>query len=162
MRRALAVAIMVVAGGLGLAAADAQKERKTPYWASIAAGEALMRTGPGKNYPATWLYRRADLPIKVIEVYPSWRKIQDPDGTTGWMLVNLLSDTRTAIVRGNEPAPVYEKPDSASKLRYRAAPGVVGRISDCIGNWCRFETKGRRGYIGTDRIWGVDPGEKLS
>jgi SH3-like domain-containing protein len=141
--------------------AQAQDARETPYWASISAGEALMRTGPGKNYPATWLYRRADLPIKVVEVYPSWRKVQDPDGTTGWMLVNLLSDTRTAIVRGGDPAPMHENPDAASRIRFRAAPGVVGRLSNCAGSWCRFDVGGRAGFIAANRIWGVDRGETL-
>jgi SH3-like domain-containing protein len=161
MRGALA-AIGILTAILGVAGASAQQERKTPYWASIAAGEAMMRTGPGTNYPATWVYRRADLPIKVVEVYPSWRKIQDPDGTTGWMLVNLLSDTRTAIVRSQQPAPMHEAPDPSSKILYRAEPGVGGRLSRCSANWCRFDVKGRAGYISTDHIWGTNPGETLS
>jgi SH3-like domain-containing protein len=162
MRKALAALSILIAGGLALTQASAQEERKTPYWASISAGEALMRTGPGRNYPATWLYRRADLPIKVIEVYPSWRKVQDPDGTTGWMLVNLLSDTRTAIVRGSDPAPMHEAPDANSRIRFRAEPGVVGRLSNCTNGWCRLDVKGRAGFIRIERIWGVDSGEKLS
>ncbi len=159
MRKLMAVALVLAAG---VGSAEAQQERKTPYWASISAGEALMRTGPGKNYPATWLYRRADLPIRVIEVYPSWRKIEDPDGTRGWMLVNLLSDTRTAIIRSRQPAPMHERPDPGSRLLYRAAPGVVGRITKCRANWCRFEVKGKAGYVSTDQLWGTDPGETLS
>src|SRR5690606_11690319 len=94
------VAILAVAIGLPLplATVPAQPARETPYWASISSGRAMMRTGPGRNYPGTWLYVRPDLPIQVVEVYQSWRKVRDPDGTVGWMLVNLLSDTRTAIV----------------------------------------------------------------
>ncbi len=159
MRRALAVAAFSVLAGSWIPSADAQSKRETPYWASIAAGKALMRTGPGKNYPATWLYQRADLPIKVVEVYPSWRKVQDPDGTTGWMLVNLLSDTRTAIVRGAEPRPLHERPEAAAPVRYRAEPGVVGRLSDCARNWCRMEVGGRGGFIRTEHLWGTNPGE---
>ncbi|QPQ56247.1 hypothetical protein IC614_05390 [Allosphingosinicella flava] len=121
----------------------------------------MMRTGPGRNYPGTWLYRRADLPIKVVEVYPSWRKVQDPDGTTGWMLVHLLSETRTALVTGNEPRPIYEKPSEASRLRFRAEPGVVGRISRCDGTWCRIEVKGKQGFIQAAHFWGTDRGETL-
>ena len=68
--------------GLTVGSARAQDERATPYWASISAGKAMMRTGPGQNYPAVWLYVRADLPIQVVETYPNWRKISDPDGTT--------------------------------------------------------------------------------
>jgi SH3-like domain-containing protein len=146
---------------LCVGAAEAQQERPTPYWASISASKALMRTGPGKNYPATWLYVRADLPIRVVETYPNWRKVQDPDGTSGWMLQRLLSDTRTALVRGGEPRPIYEKPESGSKLRYLAEPGVVGRLSECASGWCRFDVAGRQGFIRTEHLWGIEPGGKL-
>ena len=159
MRRLMALALMAV-GLAAIPAAQAQ-EKKTPYWASISAGEAMMRTGPGRNYPATWLYKRADLPVKVVEVYPQWRKVQDPGGTTGWMLVNLLSDTRTAIVRGTEPAPLHEAPRAESKIRYRAEPGVVGRLSECTVDWCRFDVGKRGGFIRTGNIWGTDPGESF-
>lgn len=155
VRRAIVLALLALGCALP-AASGAQPARKTPYWASISAGEAMMRTGPGRNYPAVWLYKRADLPIKVIETYPSWRKIQDPDGTTGWMLVNLLSDTRTAIVTGEEPRPMHEKPSEDARIRFRAEPGVVGRISNCDGSWCRFDVKGRAGFIREDHIWGTD------
>lgn len=160
MRRAIALAVVLFVAAVS-PAAEAQKERKTPYWASISASEALMRSGPGKNFPAKWLYKRADLPIKVMEVYPSWRKIQDPDGETGWMLVNLLSDTRTALVTGTERRPMHEGPNASSRVRYLAEPGVVGRLLKCASNWCDFEVAGRRGYISTDHIWGVDPGESF-
>jgi SH3-like domain-containing protein len=158
MKRVLAFATILLATALS-PAAEAQKERKTPYWASISASEALMRTGPAKTYPAKWLYRRADLPIKVLEVYPSWRKVQDPDGETGWMLVNLLSDTRTGIVRGSEPRPLHEAANAGSPVRYLAQPGVVGRLNTCSGEWCEFEVGGRRGHILKGHIWGVDADE---
>ena len=160
MRRVLAFAIVILASALS-PSADAQEQRKTPYWASISASEALMRTGPGKTYPAKWLYRRADLPIKVLEVYPSWRKVQDPDGETGWMLVNLLSDTRTALVTGNEPRPMHEAANTSSRILYLAQPGVVGRLSECAGEWCALDVGGRRGFISRDHFYGTDPGESF-
>lgn len=157
----IAALLIVVLGALSLNAASAQQRRETPYWASIASGQAMMRRGPGRNYPGEWLYVRADLPIRVVEVYRSWRKIEDPDGTTGWMLVSLLSDTRTAIVRGDEPRPMHQQPDASSPIAYRAEPGVVGRISRCGGGWCRFDVRGRAGFMRTDHLWGVSPGETL-
>jgi SH3-like domain-containing protein len=160
MKRALAFVAILVATALA-PAVQAQPERKTPYWASIAATEALMRTGPAKTYPGKWLYRRADLPIKVLEVYPSWRKVQDPDGETGWMLVNLLSDTRTGIVRGDGPRPLHEAANAGSPVRYLAQPGVVGRLTTCAGDWCEFEVGDRRGHIMKAHVWGVDPGENF-
>jgi SH3-like domain-containing protein len=160
MRKALAFALLAVLASLSPSAV-AQEKRQTPYWASISAGKAMMRTGPGKNFPAIWLYQRADLPVKVLEVYPSWRKVQDPDGTSGWMLVNLLSDTRTAIVRGAEPRPLHTAPQAGARVAFRVEPGVVGRLSECANNWCRLDVAGRGGFISTDHIWGADPGEKF-
>ncbi len=147
--------------GLTVGSAQAQEERATPYWASISAGKAMMRTGPGRNYPATWLYVRADLPIRVVETYPNWRKVSDPEGTTGWMLQRLLSDRRTALVTGDSPRPLHQDPAEDSRIRYLAQPGVVGRLSKCAGGWCQLDVGGRQGYIRTDHFWGLDPGGTL-
>ena len=158
--RAIFLLLFGIVGAIGVA--TAQPPRETPYWASIASGRAMMRSGPGENYPGQWLYVRADLPIRVVEVYRSWRKVEDPDGTQGWMLVSLLSSTRTAIVRGQEPANMHERPDGTSPVSYRAEPGVVGRLSQCANGWCRIDVRGRAGFIRTDRIWGVNRDETLS
>ena len=83
------------------------QERSVPYWASIATGDALIRTGPERTYPATWRYRRRDLPVQVLQVYGNWRRIREQDGTEGWMLATLLSAKRTAVVTGNGPAPMH-------------------------------------------------------
>jgi SH3-like domain-containing protein len=158
MRR-LGIAFALVLLAAGARAADTEK--KPPYWASISAGKALMRTGPGRNYPATWLYLRADLPVKVVETYPNWRKVQDPDGATGWMLQRLLSDTRTGLVTGSEAQPMRESADEHAPITYRAQPGVVGRLSRCGGGWCLLDVKGRRGYIRVEHLWGLDPSGTL-
>jgi SH3-like domain-containing protein len=160
MRRALLLPLVAILT-FGVTSAAAQREREVPYWASISASKALMRTGPAKTYPAMWLYLRADLPIKVVETYPNWRKVEDPEGETGWMMQALLSSTRTALVTGEEPRPMHEAATDGSPVRYRAEPGVVGRISRCSAGWCMLDVAGRQGFIRMDHIWGVDPGITL-
>ncbi|WP_066548333.1 MULTISPECIES: SH3 domain-containing protein [unclassified Sphingomonas] len=150
--------ILLVLPGIG-GAADAQR-RKTPYFASIAADRAMMRTGPGRNYPAIWLYRRDNLPIRVVDIYKDWRKIEDPDGTQGWMLVNLLSSQRTGVVIGGV-TPMRATPGPGAKINWRAAPGVVGKLDECRAGWCLFDVRGRTGYIEQASLWGVDPGEEF-
>lgn len=136
------------------------QDRKMPYFASIAASKARMRTGPGRNFPASWLYQRADLPIKIVDKHNEWRKIEDPDGTQGWMQVNLLSETRTGVVMGTN-VDMLDVPRFNGKLLWRAAPGVVGRVSKCTRGWCWFDVRGRAGYVEANRLWGVDSGEQL-
>lgn len=156
LKRGLGVALL-----LALATTASAQDKKPPYWASIASGEAMMRTGPGRNYPGIWLYKRRDLPIRVIQVYPNWRKIEDPDGQQGWMLVTLLSDRRTGIVRTGEPRDIRTKPNANAPVRYRAEPGVVGRLEKCDGSWCRIKVGKREGWIAQGDIWGVDQDEVI-
>ncbi|MBR0551347.1 SH3 domain-containing protein [Stakelama marina] len=138
----------------------AAQKRKLPYYASISAGKAHMRTGPGRNYPIEWLYRRADLPIKVVDIYNDWRKVEDPGGTQGWIQVGLLSARRTAIVTGGIAA-MRSSPSFDAHIEYRAEPGVVGRLSDCARGWCYFKVGDKGGYVEQTHLWGVDPGEEL-
>jgi SH3-like domain-containing protein len=141
------------------AASDAQA-RKTPYYAAISAGQARMRTGPGRNYPINWLYVRAGLPVKVVEIYKEWRKVEDPGGTQGWMQANLLTENRTAIVT-DQIATLRDRPQSSGRVQYRAQPGVVGRVSKCSAGWCWFDARGRAGFVEAIHLWGVDPGEDV-
>lgn len=142
-------------------ASAAPTRQSFPYFASISAGKARMRTGPAHSYPASWLYQRADLPVRVIGAFKEWRHVEDPDGTEGWMLGTLVSSTRTAIVRGKDPAPMLDRPAAGAPLKWRAAPGVVGRISHCASGWCRFDVRGQAGYVEVASLWGVEPGETL-
>ena len=154
--RLAAAAVLAVVPAAALAT-DAAPH--VPYWASIRAGQAMMRTGPARTYPANWLYRRADLPVRVVAAHKEWRKVEDPDGTQGWMLANLLSGERTALVRGTEPLAMREGPTAGGRLLWRAAPGVVGRVSACGNGWCRLDVKGRAGFVEQGSLWGVEAGE---
>ena len=133
--------------------AAAQSDVELPYWASISVDEARMRKGPSPDVPVIWEYRRKDLPVKVIARFETWRKIEDPDGTRGWMAARLLSRTRTAIVTGGI-RPMREEPNLSAAVAYRAEAGGVGRITDCKDGWCRIDVGGRKGWIETDHIWG--------
>lgn len=148
----------IAALAISLLSSPVSAQPVPPYWASISAGEARMRTGPGRQFPAMWLYKRRNLPVKVIKTYPGWRKIEDPDGTQGWMQANLLSNERTGLVTG-EVRPLRDKPDSGAAIILKAEPGVVGIITECRRGWCKLNVTGRMGYIETAHIWGLNPGE---
>jgi SH3-like domain-containing protein len=153
--RGVVAAFLIIAA----AAPAAAQEKTPPYWASIASGQAMTRTGPGKNYPAVWLYQRRDLPVRVVKRYENWRLIQDPDGAQGWMLVTMLSDRRTAIVKPGEPRAIRVGAYEGAKPQYIAEHGVVGRISKCDDGWCKIEIGNRKGYIRKSDIWGVGDNE---
>lgn len=146
------VATSLIAGGVAWA------QQQVPYWVSISASQARMRTGPGRNFPATWLYQRPGLPLRVIETFPAWRKVEDPDGTQGWMQANLLSERRTAMLRGETRA-LRAAPDASAKVMWRAEPGVIGTIERCDSGWCVIDVGGRRGFVESASLWGVSAAE---
>ncbi|WP_022682293.1 SH3 domain-containing protein [Sphingobium bisphenolivorans] len=128
--------------------------KQVPYWASLAQEEARMRVGPSLDYPSNWVYRRRDLPVKVVQVLGLWRKVEDSTGTQGWMHVRLLSDTPTAIVT-SQIAPMRGAPSEDARAVYRAEKGVVGRLASCSKGWCAFDVGGQRGFIRANDVWGA-------
>lgn len=145
---------------LSVASPASAQERAVPYWASIASGQAMMRTGPERTYPGIWLYQRRDLPVQVVQVHKAWRRVRERDGTTGWMLASLLSARRTAVVTGRLRA-IRERPEPGAALMWQAEPGVIGRIDQCGGGWCRIDAAGHVGFIETGHLWGVGRNEAV-
>ncbi|QNM83177.1 hypothetical protein H8M03_02125 [Sphingomonas sabuli] len=147
-------AIVALAVLTAAAPASAQ-DKAVPYWASIASGQAMMRTGPARTYPGTWLYQRRDLPVRVLKRYETWRLIEDPDGEKGWMLSTLLSERRTVLVKAGDPKPIYAAASTGSRVRYRVEAGVIGAIDHCKDGWCHIKIGKREGFAEVKNLWGV-------
>ena len=113
------------------------QDSETPYWASIR------------------VYRRKQLPLKVLRISEGWRLVEDPDGTKGWMVARFLSRDRTAIITGTKPAAMRAEPAAGARLAWKLEPGVVGALGECEAGWCRFDVGGRAGWVRQDRLWGA-------
>ena len=129
-----------------------------PRFISIASETANMRTGPGKRYPVTWVYKRRGVPLLVTDEFDHWRKVLDIDGTEGWLHKSLLSGKRTAVVTG-ETRTFHLTGDSDAPVVYRAESGVIGALNACIGGWCRVEIQDQSGWIKRRHIFGALPDE---
>jgi SH3-like domain-containing protein len=126
-----------------------------PYWASIRVDEVNMHVGPSEDYRINWVYRRVQLPLKVVRLKEGWRLVEDPGGARGWVLAQFLSRSRGAIVVGQGLTEMYEQASPGSKLLWRLEPGVVGKLGDCTAGWCRLELDRRAGFVAQDRLWGA-------
>lgn len=138
-----------------LAVPAVAQDREVPYWASMRSKEVNMRVGPSEEYRIDWVYRRPQLPVKVIRVKEGWRLIRDPDGAQGWVVARLLSPERTALVVGKNVAPMRDGPSDSGLLLWNAEPGVVGKLGDCDSGWCEFDVDGRKGWVRQQRLWGA-------
>ena len=149
--------LIIILGLSALAAslpANAQS-REVPYWASIRWTEVNMRVGPSEDYKIDWVYKRQQLPLKVIRVVEGWRLVQDPDGTQGWVIARALRLKRTAVVTGEGLAALRADPNASAAIKWNAQPGVVGGLGECEAGWCEFNVDGRLGWVRENRLWGT-------
>lgn len=152
-RVAVLLALVLAVPGVALA-----QDREVPYWATIrgSATELNMRVGPSADYPISWVYKRPGLPVRVLRVHESWRLVQDPSGTKGWVASRLLSPERGAIITGGRPVPMRADASSDAPLKWFVEPGVVGKLGGCLAGWCRFTVGPQDGWVEQNRLWGAD------
>lgn len=168
----LAVAVAAVgpataadtAGGSGL---------PLPRFVSLKADRVNIRKGPGTDYPIAWVFEKAGLPVEVVREYGIWRQIRDSDGSQGWVLQNLLSGRRTAIVAPwdrkpgtngkpkSKPIPVHANASASSTVTAYAEAGTLAGLIGCDTTWCQVSIADRRGYVEQIKLWGVYKDEKI-
>lgn len=125
-----------------------------PRFVSLKSDEVNVRVGPGKRYPIRYVYRRAQLPVKIIEEFAHWRKIADHEGASGWVHKGMIDGKRTVIIL-DKTQNLYADPDATSRIVMRAKPLVVGHVLECEADWCDLEIEGRSGWIRKSDVWGV-------
>jgi SH3-like domain-containing protein len=132
-----------------------------PRYASMGASQVNMRSGPGEQYPISWVYKRDALPVEITGEFGPWRKVKDMDGIEGWVNGNLLSDQRTGLVLGQTRL-LYSSNDSTSRPLYRIEKGVVAKIIVCDEGWCQLNVDGKTGFILREHIWGTYVNENFN
>jgi SH3-like domain-containing protein len=152
----LSIALMLVLAGFAAVAQPTAGPSGLPLprFVSLAESEVNARTGPGREYPIKWIYTRRDLPVKIVEEFDVWRKVQDQEGDEAWMHAQLLTSKRTVVMVGTVRELRRTASDS-SRVVLRVEPGVVAGLLDCTRDWCLVEVAGERGWVNRGGIWGV-------
>ncbi len=135
-----------------------------PRFVSLKADRVNVRIGPSTKHQVMWVYSRKNLPVEVVAEFEHWRRVRDSDGTEGWVYHSMLQGRRTALIapwRKGTRLTLLDSgsPDGRPKAVMEA--GVLGRILECDGTWCRFSAAGYTGWIQQEFLWGVYPNEKL-
>ena len=154
LRLAAAAILVLVASVAGAA------EKQLPRFVTLRADEVNLRTGPGERYPIDWVLIRKGLPVEIVEEFDVWRKIRDFQGSEGWVHQRMLTGARSVLIEGGIRL-LHGEPDAASPAVARAEAGVVARLLECRGPWCRVEAQGIKGWLTRDEIWGVYPDEAV-
>jgi SH3-like domain-containing protein len=131
-----------------------------PRFVTIKTNKANMRTGPGRDNPIKWEYRRRGLPMKVVGEFDVWREVEDHEGGRGWMHRQTLSGKRMALVI-NSMEEIRQDDNLEARVIAVAEKGILTELGQCRGQWCQISIKGVDGWIRKSAIWGVLEEEKL-
>ena len=136
-----------------------------PRFVTLKSQKVNVRHGPGQQYDVAWQFRRAGLPVEIVQEFDNWRRIRDATGDEGWVFHSLLSGERAAIVApwaGKEElfAVRADNVEASGVIAYLEA-NVISQVVMCDGDWCRIRGKGYDGWLRQGDLWGVYPHERV-
>lgn len=129
-----------------------------PRYVSLKGNVGNARRGPGVTHRIDWVFTHAGMPLRVTAEHENWRRVEDAEGVGGWVHYILLSGVRTALVTA-DMAEFHASADAGSEVIFKAEAGVIGRILECVPDWCRLSVEGDKGWLPKQAMWGADPGE---
>ena len=169
--RPFSFVLLMVVGGITLMAASVAADDTTkltvrgsglpvPRFGTLKFDEANLRTGPGREYPVLWQYRKVGLPLLVDAEFGIWRKVVDHEGTSGWIHGAGLSLKRMALVRAHM-AEIHDDDDLDSPVIALAERNALVNLESCPRGWCRISTETVKGWIRRQALWGLLADESL-
>ncbi len=126
-----------------------------PRWVSLKRGEVYGRKGPGKDYPATWVYKVQGLPVQIVAETEDWRRICDPDHGAVWVHRSMVDGRRTIMSLATAPAPLLHDPKPGARVEGLLNGRALAALGKCQGGWCKVSAGGVSGWLATDNVWGL-------
>jgi len=130
---------------------------RVPRYVSLKYSVSNGRTGPSKEHPVKWQYKRIGLPMIVVAETKTWRKVRDVNGDETWMKRRLLGSKRMVLVRSE--IAIRAKPRSNAHRRAVAAKVALLELDTCNPRgWCRVidEKRNINGYALRSMLWGAE------
>ena len=111
-----------------------------------------VRYGPSFDYPIKYIYKKINLPVKVIDKKENFRRIIDNKKNSGWIHISQLKQSKSFITVSNKI--LFKKPTKFSKPLAKIETGRLLLVKKCERNWCLVETKSFKGWVDEGSLWG--------
>ena len=122
------------------------------YYKILKYNEVNVRHGPEKNSPIKFIYRKKNLPVKIIDKKDNYRKIIDFKNNSGWIHTSQLKKGKSFILLENQI--LFTKPTKYSKPILKINIGRLLVVKKCKKNWCKVKTENYSGWLEINKIWG--------
>ena len=137
--------------------ADIGKETglEIPRYVSLKSNDANIRVGPSMNYPIEIKYITKNYPLKIIEEYEEWRKVEDFKQNSGWIHKSLITGTRTGIILSSDNKTIKLLNTLDGNVIGEIGKGNIVFLEKCKIDWCLVSSGNYKGWIDKKYIWGV-------
>ena len=122
------------------------------YFLILKNNKVNVRYGPGFDYPVKYIYKKKNLPIKVVDKKENFRKIIDFKKNSGWIHVSQLKKGKSFILLDDEI--LFSNSTKFSKPLIKIKKGRLLLVKKCIKNWCKVKTEDYLGWVSTKNAWG--------
>ena len=119
---------------------------------SLKKNKVNVRYGPGFDYEVKYIYRKRNLPLKIIDKKENFRKIIDHKKNSGWIHWTQLKKSKSFILLENQI--LFSKPTKYSKPVAKIFAGRLLLVKKCKLKWCKIKTDKYEGWIIRDDLWG--------
>ncbi len=133
-----------------------------PRYISLKSNDANIRVGPSKNYPIKIKYIKKNYPLKILDEYEDWRKVEDFQKNFGWIHKSLISGNRTGIVLSNDNKSIKLLNTLYGNFIGEIGEGNIVFLEKCKIDWCLVSFEDYRGWIDKKNIWGIKEKEKIN
>ena len=123
------------------------------YFLMLKNSKVNVRFGPSFDHPIKFIYKKAFLPVQVIDKKENFRKIIDHKKNSGWIHISQLKKSRSLVILSNKI--IFEKPTKNSKPIVNLENGRLLLVKKCIHNWCKISTDKYSGWIQSNNVWGI-------
>ena len=111
-----------------------------------------VRYGPSFDYPIKYIYKKINLPVKVIDKKENFRRIIDNKKNSGWIHISQLKQSKSFITLSKKI--LFKKPTKFSKPLAKIETGRLLLVKKCERNWCLVKTKSFKGWVEEENLWG--------
>ena len=122
------------------------------YYLMLKNSKVNVRMGPGLDYPVKFIYKKKNLPVKVIDKKENFRKVIDYKKNSGWIHISQLKKVNSIIVLSSRI--LFKKPTFYSKPIANIESGKLFVLEKCKKNWCKVSSQNYSGWINIDNVWG--------
>ena len=133
-----------------------------PRYVSLKSDDANIRVGPSKNYPIEIKYIKKNYPLKVLEEYEDWRKVEDFKKNIGWIHKSLISGNRTGILLSNDNKTIKLLNTLEGNIIGEIGKGNIVFLRKCKIDWCLVSSGNYKGWIDKKYIWGIKEKETIN